>query len=1050
MNDTIIAKTIPKIQNNLLLFLGTLFFVGFLTFIALIEGIHIATVKLGNVKIEQLYLKWEHKFHIKASTITIEKVQENEPINLEKISSLPEWLRIGYEWIDSIAIDSIRYGGFTFKLYYNQDTNSEFSLAYKDIQCQSRFILTPSALQMETEDCPQFSNKIVMDLDQQTFYGVLHINLPETPKLTIRYDGNKDHLAYNGAFQGPLHTLEPIAKFLDLDQNLIPWLTTAMRYDSLQIDDLSGSISFSDPSSSLKNLKANGNFKNARYQFDKALAPIMAEYVSISFENSKLLIRPFKGHFYSLPTQKSYLDIDFAPKEIMLNAFIKTNQAVLNHDILDLLKHYDITVPLKQLDGICNVDLNLSINLHTEKVKAAGRFIPSSSTLSLDTFIISTDGGSVSLDNSIVTFTGFNADYMNIAKGKVKGYYDALNETGKISIQINQIHPIRDNQNFYLLTDENPLQIDYRITPKIDSLRITPSKWYFMGETLHVDGMNFPYGNNQGIMQIPSTKFSIKNKIQGQVEGKINTLSHKADFDLLINSVQIPPFQLTQKPLSIHAQFDQDQIHFSTVNTSKWSINQLPLSLSKMDAILDNNNIIFNNIDFSSDDLFSGSVTSTFDIMENRGKIIFNNLQYIEPKLKPIIESDDKLSFDFMFKNNNLEFHSDILNTDFKTENNGWKIEIADISRLSKHSPILKYYDINKGRLDIFYVGAENRYVFNGDLIYPYKLMELNNESFSKYHFLGTYQNGKYNLRINDRIVLTYDGIVKIKGRNTGINIPELARFLSDHPSSGKTSNSPSQQKIYISLKDSRLFINRHHKIISDTIDAVSIGDKFNATLVHGHGQAKLAMEKEDFYIEGNNFNDYFMEELFHYSDFIGGNLSLEAKGRLENFEGIVKVEKTTLKKHKVLNNVLAFINTVPSLATFSLPNYNSQGLPITEAYSHFNYSGSVIKMDHFALLSPEIKIYGEGNADISKDTVKGMMTLKTDIGSKLSKIPMVGYILFGDDGSVSTTLTIKGKLSDPEVETAFAKEILTAPFNILKRTLVYPFLWMMDNEKEK
>lgn len=328
--------------------------------------------------------------------------------------------------------------------------------------------------------------------------------------------------------------------------------------------------------------------------------------------------------------------------------------------------------------------------------------------------------------------------------------------------------------------------------------------------------------------------------------------------------------------------------------------------------------------------------------------------------------------------------------------------------------------------------------------------MEINNHSLAKYRFFGTYKDGNTNVRINDRIVMTHDNTTKIRGRNVGVNITELARFLSDHQSIHKTSDTPSSQKIYIDLKESRLYINQNHKIIADSIEAVSIGDRFNATLQHRKGIAKLAMEKDNFFIDGNGFNDQFMEQLFHYSDLAGGNLIFKANGNFDHFDGIVKVENTTLKKHKVLNNVLAFVNTVPSLATFSIPNYNSKGLPLEEAYSHFSYSKGSLKIDNFTLISPEIKIYGDGHANIPKDTVNGTMVLKTDLGSKLSKVPMVGYILFGKDGSVSTTLTIKGKLSDPEVETAFTKEILTAPFNILKRTVIYPFLWMMDEEKEK
>ncbi len=121
----------------------------------------------------------------------------------------------------------------------------------------------------------------------------------------------------------------------------------------------------------------------------------------------------------------------------------------------------------------------------------------------------------------------------------------------------------------------------------------------------------------------------------------------------------------------------------------------------------------------------------------------------------------------------------------------------------------------------------------------------------------------------------------------------------------------------------------------------------------------------------------------------------------------------------------------------------------MSEGYAHFGYQKGTVSVDNFTLNSPEMKITGNGQADFATDQVEGVLTLKTDLGSKLGKVPMVGYILLGEDGSISTTLTVSGKLDNPKVSTAIAKEIVTAPFNILKRTLVYPFLWMMDEKKK-
>ena len=139
-----------------------------------------------------------------------------------------------------------------------------------------------------------------------------------------------------------------------------------------------------------------------------------------------------------------------------------------------------------------------------------------------------------------------------------------------------------------------------------------------------------------------------------------------------------------------------------------------------------------------------------------------------------------------------------------------------------------------------------------------------------------------------------------------------------------------------------------------------------------------------------------------------------------------MRVENTVLKDYKVLNNVLAFVNTVPSLATFSLPNYHSKGLPVKEGYAHFNYHKGVLKVDNFTLNSPEMKILGEGKADLNTNTIEGALTLKTDLGSKLGKrhgrVHSARRRRLGVDHSDA-----QRKSEDPKIETAIAKEIVTA-----------------------
>jgi len=147
----------------------------------------------------------------------------------------------------------------------------------------------------------------------------------------------------------------------------------------------------------------------------------------------------------------------------------------------------------------------------------------------------------------------------------------------------------------------------------------------------------------------------------------------------------------------------------------------------------------------------------------------------------------------------------------------------------------------------------------------------------------------------------------------------------------------------------------------------------------------------------------------------------------------------TTMIDYKLLNNVLAFINTVPSLVTFSLPGYNKKGLHAKNAYVKFHAKKGVFDISDIYLESKELKILGKGNADINKNSIDLVLNLKTDLGSNLSKVPLVGYIIL-DGKNISTTLKVTGNLNDPTVNTMLAKDIVVAPLNIIKRALTLPY----------
>jgi hypothetical protein len=211
------------------------------------------------------------------------------------------------------------------------------------------------------------------------------------------------------------------------------------------------------------------------------------------------------------------------------------------------------------------------------------------------------------------------------------------------------------------------------------------------------------------------------------------------------------------------------------------------------------------------------------------------------------------------------------------------------------------------------------------------------------------------------------------------------------------------------------------------------------AKLTHKDGAAALQLHNKEFYLHGKDFDDSFMQELFSPSKFKGGTLEFSVLGNTDEFSGVVHIANTTILSYKLLNNLLAFVNTVPSLITFSLPGYSRKGLFAEEGYINFSAKDKIYTFENISLKSKELNILGKGSADFKSDTIDVKLNLKTDLASNISQIPIVGHIIF-DDESVSTTVNLKGDLKEPQIESHLVTDIAVAPLNIIKRALTLPY----------
>ncbi|OQX76331.1 MAG: hypothetical protein B6D54_04150 [Epsilonproteobacteria bacterium 4484_65] len=157
--------------------------------------------------------------------------------------------------------------------------------------------------------------------------------------------------------------------------------------------------------------------------------------------------------------------------------------------------------------------------------------------------------------------------------------------------------------------------------------------------------------------------------------------------------------------------------------------------------------------------------------------------------------------------------------------------------------------------------------------------------------------------------------------------------------------------------------------------------------------------------------------------------------------KGQIIVEGGVMSGFKAYNNTLAFMNTIPALATLQDPGFSKKGFKIKEGVVEYRMIGDKVIFDSVYIKGGSATIVGKGEVDIKKRSIKMDLAIQTarELGKFVGSLPLLGYILMGKDKSMTVGLKITGTLDKPKVQTTTAEDILTLPLHILKRTIESP-----------
>ena len=365
-------------------------------------------------------------------------------------------------------------------------------------------------------------------------------------------------------------------------------------------------------------------------------------------------------------------------------------------------------------------------------------------------------------------------------------------------------------------------------------------------------------------------------------------------------------------------------------------------------------------------------------------------------------------------------------------KNGGIKIVNNDIKAIL---PLIKHFPL-KLRSGKFTLRTTNyqRYDFSGEAEWKESYLYQKGGYLSRVPFEGSYVGGVLRLSAL-RGNLVYDSKQSLIRINT-INI-DIKKMLSLY--SGKKGNA--LQKLKVKGRGSMIRYGKY-VLLTDRFD-FRINGKHTLFIASKDGdRVRIEKNGDSLVVHADKIKDKMLQALIHFSGLQGGRYSLELLGSIKGeLKGVIDIRGGAIESFKAYNDLIALFNTIPALMTLSDPGFSKKGFVVREGKIVFRIRKNRVIFDKIYLNGKSATIAGKGTVALDSGKLDIDLAVRTarEMGKVLGSLPLVGYILFGKDKSMTTGVKIVGTLENPKAKTHPVQEALIYPLELIKRTITAP-----------
>ncbi|MEN8188458.1 MAG: AsmA-like C-terminal domain-containing protein [Thermodesulfobacteriota bacterium] len=1054
--DSVPATAKPfKIIRTVLLFLAVLPLLGVVLFFILIGrpgGLTLNRLELASAVISNATIRYHDGLNLEIEQLDIRPNPQSPPMTLERVKEILTATKRYQRYLPPLTIGQVNYRDYRATLKYQGNALSdpvELSISSENTHISASLAGHDDIIRMTLHELK--SKKLAttvrgtIDLDPNSFQARGNVVTELAGCIPVKLDIviDREEISFSGKGNGTVTTIKPFVDLFGLSHGIQRWITDYLWGSSYHLDSVSGSIPWDDPAAILSTLKAEVRVDDCQYTFAPGLEPIKTEYTDVSFKNGVLEIVPHQSTFYGQDGQTSRLDINFNDHDnITLTAYIKTT-ARANKDIIALVAYYGIPLPFLQQSGLTDVDLTLAINLNKVKLHAVGYFDIKTGDIEYEGKRYKVQSGRIGLVDSNISISDLEVGLDDFFQARVNGEVATKEKSGELDIEVHSVQIPLENKSLHLDQNRPPLRVQYRFRPQLTTLSALPSHWVLDDRHIHLGTFSAPFLFSKLSTSLPKTSLLIDDMARLTLKGEIGFKDQLAELELEFTELTTGMIHLADNTLKLNADYD-DGLFLRTEAASQWLIGEQQFQVAPLAVALKNRHLHLEKCRISSPNLVDTSVKGAVDLSRGMGEFHLAELVFGNKKSAPFLQLDDQLALTIeLAETHNLVTIEELGISISSEQEGGWAVRLDDATRLQKQSPLLQRLKIGEGELHLAQTSRGSPLHFQGSFTSAYNFFVRDRKPLADYFFSGSYSSDGLEVELNRDFHLHYKETVEIRSSGLGFNLPAIINFLQDNTSQEEAAK-PTENGLRLTLKseDSYLYLRPDNLILADSM-VLNIKDgQQELHIFHDEGSITVTNFGNHFSLLGSRLGDTFINELVKGANFTGGKLTAIGQGSLKNFKALFLIEDTLLEDYVLINNILAVINTLPALITFSLPGYDTKGLPVDSAKLWLDYSGGLADVRSFELNSPELDLRGVGKVDIFKQQVDLDINLITQAGKNISKIPLVGYILAGDEERPSLSFEVSGDLLNPKVTSSAFEEIYTMPFSMIYRTLKTPVNW--------